>query len=59
MECASANRRVEKHIRPLHPRSPVLRRLGIAHGAARSPGMFLSLARVKLLILDDWGDRRR
>ena len=38
--------------------SPVIADLAIAHGDARYARLLRSLARVKLLILDDWGRRR-
>lgn len=44
-----------KHIRSLHPSSRLLADLAIAHGDARYARLLRSLARVKLLILDDWG----
>ena len=44
-----------KHIRPLHPRSPAARRLGHRPRRRALRQTLRSLARVKLLILDDWG----
>ena len=44
-----------KHVRPLHPRPRLFADLAIAHGDARYARLLRSLARVKLLILDDWG----
>ena len=42
-----------KHVRPLPPR--LFADLAIAYGDARYARLLRSLARVKLLILDDWG----
>ena len=48
-----------KNISVLYTRVPrLLADLAIAHGDARYARLLRSLARVKLLILDDWGQRR-
>ena len=56
LACALGHKACRENLSVLYTRAPeTLRDLAIAHGDARYARLLRSLARVKLLILDDWG----
>ena len=56
LACALGHKACRENISVLYTRMPRLfADLAIAHGDARYARLLRSLARVKLLILDDWG----
>jgi DNA replication protein DnaC len=56
LACALGHKACRENMSVLYTRVPRLfAELGVAHGDARYAGLLKSIARVKLLILDDWG----
>ena len=56
LACALGHKACRENISVLYTRMPrLLADLSIAHGDARYARLLRSLARVRLLILDDWG----